>query len=83
MVAGVYEDGANPASDTSMVMPLEELQRFVGEEGRINEILITHGGPAAEGGEHTGPTVSGIETLLSDNGLEADPVKKEAGEGVD
>jgi putative ABC transport system permease protein len=83
VVAGVYEDGANPASDTSMVMPLEELQRFVGEEGRINEILITHGGPAVDGGEHTGPTVSAIEPLLADNGLEADPVKKEAVEGAD
>src|SRR5687767_8756165 len=51
-VAGIYESGANPASETSMVMPLEELQALVGEEGRINEILITHRGPAVEGGKY-------------------------------
>ncbi|MCA1718937.1 MAG: FtsX-like permease family protein [Actinobacteria bacterium] len=82
-IAGVYEAGANPASDTSMVMPLEELQRFVGEEGRINEVLITHGGPAVEGGEHTYSTISAIEPLLADNGLEADPVKKDAIDAAD
>src|SRR5829696_3456146 len=40
-VAGVYERGANPASSTSMVMPLQRLQERVGEEGRINAVLIT------------------------------------------
>jgi putative ABC transport system permease protein len=82
-VAGVYERGANPASDTSMVMPLEKLQALVGEEGRVNEVLITHGRPAVEGGEHTDATVSAIEPLLTDNGLEADPAKKDAVDGAD
>src|SRR5829696_4780426 len=77
-VAGIYERGANPASDASMVMPLKELQKFVSEEGKVNEVLITHGGPAVEGGKHTDSTVSAIEPLLADNGLEADPVKKDA-----
>jgi putative ABC transport system permease protein len=45
-VAGVYESGANPASATSMVMPLQRLQERVGEEGRINAVLITHKGPS-------------------------------------
>ena len=82
-VAGIYESGANPASDTSMVMPLDALQRLVGEEGRTNEVLITHRGPAVEGGGHTGSTVSAIEPLLAANGLEADPIKKEAVDGAD
>jgi putative ABC transport system permease protein len=77
-VAGIYESGANPASDTSMVMPLEELQRHVGEEGRINEVLITHRGPAVEGGRYTRTTVDEIKPILAANGLEADPVKKDA-----
>ena len=77
-VAGVYESGANPASETSMVMPLEDLQKLVGEEGRVNEILITHHGPAVEGGRYTDTTVDEIRPVLSANGLEADPVKKEA-----
>src|ERR687892_262486 len=77
-VAGVYESGANPASETSMVMPLEDLQKLVGEEGRVNEVLITHHGPAVEGGKYTGATVDEIRPVLSANGLEADPVKKEA-----
>src|SRR5919112_1236486 len=77
-VAGVYESGANPASETSMVMPLEDLQKLVGEEGRVNEVLITHHGPAVEGGRYTDTTVDEIRPVLSANGLEADPVKKEA-----
>ena len=82
-IAGIYERGANPASDASMVMPLEELQKLVGEEGKVNEVLITHGGPAVEGGEHTDSTVAAIEPLLADNGLEADPVKKDAIDAAD
>ena len=77
-VAGVYESGANPASETSMVMPLEDLQKLVGEEGRVNEVLITHHGPAVEGARYTDTTVDEIRPVLSANGLEADPVKKEA-----
>jgi putative ABC transport system permease protein len=82
-VAGVYESGANPASDTSMVMPLEDLQKLTGEEGRINEVLITHRGPAVEGGRYTSKTVDEIRPVLSSNGLEADPVKKDAVDGAD
>src|SRR5215207_2583527 len=77
-VAEVYESGANPASETSMVMPLEDLQKRVGDEGRVNEVLITHHGPAVEGGRYTDRTVDEIRPVLSANGLEADPVKKEA-----
>ena len=77
-VAGIYESGANPASEISMVMPLADLQRLVGEEGKINEVLITHGGPAVEGGGHTDATVDEIRPVLTSNDLEADPVKKDA-----
>jgi putative ABC transport system permease protein len=77
-VAGIYESGANPASETSMVMPLEELQELAGEEGRINEILITHRSPAVEGGKYTDTTADRIDPILSANDLVADPVKKDA-----
>ena len=77
-VAGIYESGANPAFETSMVMPLEDLQKLVGEEGRINEILVTHRGPAVEGGRYTSETVDRIDSVLSSNDLEAVPVKKDA-----
>ncbi len=82
-VAGVYESGANPASDTSMVVPLGELQKLVGEEGRINEVLIAHKGSAVEGGRYTSKTVDEIEPVLATNGLEADPVKKDAVDEAD
>jgi putative ABC transport system permease protein len=77
-VAGVYESGANPASSTSMVMPLQRLQERVGEEGRINAVLITHKGPAIEGAAGTGATKDALRVLLEENDLQAEPVKKEA-----
>jgi putative ABC transport system permease protein len=83
VVAGIYESGANPASNTSMVMTLAELQRHTGNDGKVNEILVTHGGPAAEGGEHTSKTLDKIGPVLSVNSLEADPVKKDAIEAAD
>src|SRR5215218_5673272 len=77
-VAGVYESGANPASSTSMVMPLQRLQERVGEEGMINAVLITHRGPAIEGAAGTGATKDALRELLEENDLQAEPVKKEA-----
>ncbi|HET6688884.1 MAG TPA: FtsX-like permease family protein, partial [Rubrobacter sp.] len=82
-VAGVYESGANPASNTSMVMPLEELQKFVGEERKVNEVLISHRGQAVEGGRYTDKTLDEIDSILSSNDLQADPVKKVAVEDAD
>jgi putative ABC transport system permease protein len=77
-VAGVYQSGANPASSTSMVMPLQSLQERVREEGRINAVLITHKGPAIEGAAGTGATKDALRPLLQKNDLQAEPVKKEA-----
>jgi len=77
-VAGVYESGANPASSTSMVMPLRRLQDRVGEEDRINTVLITHKGPAVEGAAGTDTTIGNLKPLLKDNDLKAEPVKKDA-----
>jgi putative ABC transport system permease protein len=82
-VAGVYESGANPASETSMVMPLGNLQELVGEEGRVNEVLITHEGPAVEGGRYTDATLDAIRPVLSANNLQADAIKKDAIERAD
>ena len=76
-VDGVYESGANPASSTSMVMPLQRLQERVGEEGKINAVLITHKGPAIEGAAGTGATEDALRPLLEENDLEAEPVKEE------
>jgi putative ABC transport system permease protein len=77
-VAGVYESGANPATSTSMVMPLQRLQERIGEEGRINAVLITHKGPAIEGAEGTGATKDALRPLLEEDGLQAEPVKRDA-----
>jgi len=82
-IAGIYESGANPASDTSMVMPLENLQKLTGEDGKVNEVLISHRGAAVEGGKYTDGTVDEIRPVLSSNNLEADPVKKDAIEAAD
>ena len=82
-VAGVYEKGANPSASSSMVMPLGRLQERVGEEGRINSVLVTHEGPAVEGGAGTGATVDALGPVLRENDLEAEPVKRDAIEQAD
>ena len=78
-VASVYERGANPSSaSASMVMPLVRLQKLVGEEGRINSVLITHQGPAVEGGAGTDATVDALGPVLREHDLKAEPVKRDA-----
>ena len=77
-VSGVYESGANPASSTSMVMTLQRLQERVGEEDRINTVLITHKGPAVEGAAGTDATIDKLAPFLEENDLKAEPVKKDA-----
>ncbi|HEV2093821.1 MAG TPA: FtsX-like permease family protein, partial [Rubrobacter sp.] len=82
-VAGVYEKGANPSTSASMVMPLGRLQELVGEEGRINSVLVSHEGPAVEGGAGTDATVEALGPVLRENDLAAEPVKKDAIEQAD
>ncbi|QIN83889.1 FtsX-like permease family protein [Rubrobacter tropicus] len=82
-VAGIYEKGANPSSSSSMVMPLQRLQERVGEEGRINSVLVTHDGPAVEGALGTKDTVDALGPVLRENDLKAEPVKKDAIEDAD
>ena len=82
-VAGIYEKGANPSSTSSMVMPLDRLQDRVGEEGRINSVLISHDGPAVEGALGTKDTVDALGPVLRENDLKAEPVKKDAIEEAD
>ncbi|MGB3633046.1 MAG: FtsX-like permease family protein, partial [Rubrobacteraceae bacterium] len=77
-IAGVYESGANPAAETSLVMTLDLLQSLTGNEGEINNVIITHAGPAVEGGTHTSATLDRLEPILAANSLEADPIKREA-----
>ena len=82
-VAGVYERGANPSTSASMVMPLGRLQERVGEEGRINSVLVTHEGPAVEGSAGTSGTVEALGPVLRENDLAAEPVKRDAIEEAD
>ena len=82
-VAGVYEKGATPAGETSLLLPLPELQEITGNEGKVNNIIITHAGPGVEGDAHTDATVSAIKPLLEENSLKAEPVKKDAIEMAD
>ena len=82
-VAGVYESGANPAAETSLVMPLDRLQSLTGNEGKVNNVIITHAGPAVEGGVNTSATLDNLEPVLTANGLEADPIKRDALEEAD
>ncbi|MGB3681090.1 MAG: FtsX-like permease family protein [Rubrobacteraceae bacterium] len=82
-VAGIYERGANPGSETSMVMPLDRLQNLTGNAGKVNNVIVTHTGPAVEGGAPTQATVDELKPLLASNNLQSDPVKKDALEQAD
>jgi putative ABC transport system permease protein len=76
-VAGIYQKGANPSGEFSLVMPLPQLQALTGNEGRINSIIITNRGDAIQGAQHTETVLSSLEPLLEGSGLEADPVKQD------
>jgi len=82
-VAGVYTKGANPADELSLVMPLTQLQALMGNEGKINSIIITNQGDAIQGAEHTDAVMSSLEPLLEGSGLEAEPVKQDALDDAD
>ena len=82
-VAGIYESGANPAAETSLVVPLERLQELTGNEGKVNNVIVTHAGPAVEGGAPTDATIDALQPVLAANGLEADPVKQDVLEEAD
>jgi putative ABC transport system permease protein len=77
-VAGVYKEGAKPADEVSLVMPLPQLQELTGNQGKINSIIITNRGDAIQGAAHSDAVVSSLEPLLEGTKFEADPVKQDA-----
>jgi putative ABC transport system permease protein len=60
-IAAVYQDGPRPAGDLSLVIPLAELQRLTGNDGRINHIVITSEGDLMGGVAH----VDGVLAALA------------------
>ncbi|MFC1866295.1 ABC transporter permease [Chloroflexota bacterium] len=82
-VSRVYQKGANPAGEFSLVMPLAELQALTDNEGKINYIIITNQGGAVQGAQHTETVLSGLEPLLEGSPLEADPVKQDILDNAD
>ena len=76
-VSGIYQKGANPSGEFSLVMPLSQLQALTGNEGKINFIIITNQGDAIQGARHTETVLSSLEPLLEGSELEADPVKQD------
>jgi putative ABC transport system permease protein len=82
-VAAIYEKGANPAGELSMVMSLAELQQLTGNEGSLNSVLVTNRGGDIGGAEHTDAVTSALEPALKETGLEAVPVKRDALEEAD
>ncbi len=77
-VAGVYDSGAHPAGEISLVMPLARLQQLTGNEGRVNALLITSTGHLVEGARYTDAVVGALKPALEGTGLEAEPVKQDA-----
>ena len=77
-VAGVYESGRIRPLRPRWSCRCRGCRNEVGEEGRINAVLITHKGPAIEGAAGTAATKDALRPLLEENDLQAEPVKKEA-----
>ena len=89
-VAGIYQKGAEPAGEVSLVMPLPQLQELTGTQGYINAILITNRGDAIQGAQHTDAVISSLAPLPETRGLttvsvkmEADPVKQDTLDDAD
>jgi putative ABC transport system permease protein len=77
-VTGVYESGATPAGETSLVLPLARLQSLTGHVGEINSVIITNQGDLIEGEVHTEVVLERLEPLLAGRDLEASPDKQKA-----
>jgi len=76
-VRGVYAEGAHPATELSLVLPLAQVQTITGNQGKINGILINNTGDEIKGAEHTDAVVSALKPLLEGSGLKVNPLKQE------
>jgi putative ABC transport system permease protein len=77
-VTGVYEEGAKPADEISLVMALPRMQELTSNQGKLNSIIITNRGDAIQGAAYSDAVVSSLEPLLEGTKFEADPVKQDA-----
>jgi putative ABC transport system permease protein len=82
IVAGIYEEGGNPADKLSVVIPLSHLQDILVGIGRIeadqvNAVLITNAGGVVGGAAHSDTLMAILEEPLEERGLEAESIKKE------
>ena len=78
VVAAVYESGGTPAGRSSIALPLSRLQAALGEEGQLNNVLVTNVGGPTEGGEHVNAVEESLGTYLKNTPLKAFPDKKDA-----
>ena len=76
-VAKMYEKGASPGGELSVVMPLSQMQAAAGNEGKINTVMISAKGDAIKGAEHSDDVLATLKPVLEGSGLKADPVKQE------
>jgi len=84
-IKGIYNTGATPSGDLSMVTSLSQIQT-IRDSGEINYILITNQGGIIDGASHTDTVIGVLESEdvgLEAAGLKVEPVKQDALETAD
>ncbi|MBI4312738.1 MAG: FtsX-like permease family protein, partial [Chloroflexi bacterium] len=76
-VKGIYEGGAHPAQEKSLVLPLAQVQAARGNQGKINGIIINNKGNEIKGAAHSEAIAAALKPALDGSGLKVEEVKKE------
>jgi putative ABC transport system permease protein len=77
-VAGIYAEGAKPAGTMSLALPLAELQKITGNDGRINTIIISNEGDLIGGATHVDAVLTALKPFTEANELTAASPKQTA-----
>ncbi len=82
-VKGIYERGAHPAQEKSLVLPLAQVQAATGNGGKVNGVIINNKGDEISGAQHTGAVEAALKPMLEGTGLKVDTVKQDRLERAD
>jgi putative ABC transport system permease protein len=77
-VEAIVDYEGTGTTESAILMPLTAAQGYLGQEGRIKQILVSNRGGALDGASHTDEVTAAIEPAIDGSGLEVHPVKQDA-----